>query len=204
MRYVIGLTGGIGSGKTAVSDAFSKLGIAVVDADVASRVVVEPGKPALQAIAAHFGADILQANGSLDRAELRKRVFADPAERKWLESLTHPLIRQEISDGLKNATSPYVILVSPLLVESGQSQLTHRILVVDVPETLQLQRTMARDNNPEAQVKAIMEAQASRQQRLKYADDVLVNDTTLDQLNAKVLALHQQYLEQAKIFGSDT
>lgn len=197
MTYVIGLTGGIGSGKTAVSDLFAALGIAIVDADVAARAVVEPGTPALAAIAEHFGADILQADGNLNRAQLRQRVFADPAERQWLERLTHPLIRAEIARGLSGATSPYVLLVSPLLVESGQSKLTQRVLVVDVPEDLQLQRTMVRDNNPETQVKAIMQAQASRQQRLLYADDVVVNDTTLADLKEKVDQLHQHYLQLA-------
>lgn len=197
MTYVIGLTGGIGSGKTAVSDLFAALGIAIVDADLAARAVVEPGTPALAAIAAHFGADILQADGSLDRAQLRQRVFADPAERQWLERLTHPLIREDIARGLSSATSPYVLLVSPLLVESGQSKLTQRVLVVDVPEDLQLQRTMVRDNNPETQVKAIMQAQASRQQRLLYADDVIVNDSTLADLKTNVARLHQHYLQLA-------
>jgi dephospho-CoA kinase len=168
-----------------------------VDADLAARAVVEPGTPALAAIAAHFGADILQADGSLDRAQLRQRVFADPAERQWLERLTHPLIREDIARGLSSATSPYVLLVSPLLVESGQSKLTQRVLVVDVPEDLQLQRTMVRDNNPETQVKAIMQAQASRQQRLLYADDVIVNDSTLADLKTNVARLHQHYLQLA-------
>lgn len=197
MTYVIGLTGGIGSGKTAVSDHFQTLGICVVDADVAARVVVAKGRPALAAIAEHFGADMLLADGNLDRAKLRAAVFKDPAERRWLEALTHPLIRAEIAAGLENATSPYALLVSPLLVESGQNQLTRRILVVDVPEELQLARTVARDHNSAAQVKAIMAAQASRQQRLQYADDVIVNDGSLAELQAKVEALHSKYLELA-------
>ncbi|GAB3093019.1 dephospho-CoA kinase [Pseudomaricurvus hydrocarbonicus] len=198
MTFVVGVTGGIGSGKTAVSDHFQRLGITVVDADLASRVVVETGRPALAEIAAHFGPEILQADGTLDRAQLRTAIFKDPSERQWLESLLHPLIRQEIASGLKNASSPYAILVSPLLVESGQSQLTQRVLVVDVPEELQLQRTVNRDNNPPEQVKAIMAAQASRQQRLNYADDVIVNDGSLMDLQEKVEALHQQYLTMAK------
>lgn len=195
MTFVIGVTGGIGSGKTAVSDRFAELGIAVVDADVASRVIVEPGRPALAKIAEHFGADILQTDGSLDRAKLRTAVFKDPAERKWLEALTHPLIREEIVSGLRNATSPYALLVSPLLVESGQNQLTQRVLVVDVPEELQLQRTVSRDNNSPDQVKAIMAAQATRQQRLDNADDVIVNDGSLEDLHQQVDTLHQKYLQ---------
>lgn len=194
MTYVIGVTGGIGSGKTAVSDYFAQLGITVVDADVASRVVVEPGRPALAQIAEHFGPQILQADGTLDRAQLRTAIFKDPAERVWLEGLLHPLIRQEIKDGLNNATSPYALLVSPLLVESGQSKFTQRVLVVDVPAELQLQRTVNRDNNSPDQVKAIMAAQASREQRLANADDVIVNDGTLEQLHRQVDALHEMYL----------
>lgn len=197
MTYVIGLTGGIGSGKTAVSDYFAQLGITVVDADVAARVVVEKGRPALTQIAEHFGSHILQPDGTLDRAQLRAEVFKDPAERQWLEGLLHPLIRQEIKDGLHNATSPYALLVSPLLVESGQSKLTQRVLVVDVPKELQLQRTINRDNNSPEQVKAIMAAQASRQQRLASADDVIVNDGTLEQLHQQVDALHVKYLALA-------
>lgn len=198
MTYVIGVTGGIGSGKTAVSDYFAQLGITVVDADVAARVVVERGRPALAQVAEHFGAHILQADGSLDRAQLRAAIFKDPAERQWLEGLLHPLIRQEIKDGLNNATSPYALLVSPLLVESGQHKLTQRVLVVDVPEELQLQRTVNRDSNTPEQVKAIMAAQASRQQRLDSADDVIVNDGTLAQLHQQVDALHLKYLVLSK------
>ncbi len=197
MTYVIGITGGIGSGKTAVSDHFESLGITVVDADVASRTVVEIGTPALASIAEHFGSQLLQTDGSLDRAALRSAIFEDSTQRQWLESLLHPLIREEIVSGLESASSPYAILVSPLLIESGQSQLTERVLVVDVPEALQLKRTVARDSNSEQQVKAIMAAQASRQQRLDSADDVVVNDNTLDHLKAQVEALHQKYLKLA-------
>ena len=197
MTYVIGLTGGIGSGKTAVSDIFQSLGISVVDADLASRVVVEKGRPALAEIAHHFGDDILLADGSLDRAKLRALVFKDPVERRWLERLTHPLIRQEIKAGLDNATSPYTLLVSPLLVESGQSELTDRVLVVDVPEELQLSRTMQRDNNPASQVQSIIKAQASRETRLSYADDVIVNDGSLEDLQVQVETLHRKYLKLA-------
>lgn len=197
MTYVIGITGGIGSGKTAVSDHFESLGITVVDADVASRTVVEIGTSALASIAEHFGSQVLQTDGSLDRAALRSAIFEDSTQRQWLESLLHPLIRAEIVSGLESASSPYAILVSPLLIESGQSQLTERVLVVDVPEALQLKRTVARDSNSEQQVKAIMAAQASRQQRLDSADDVVVNDNTLEHLKAQVEALHQKYLKLA-------
>lgn len=195
---IIGLTGGIGSGKTAVSDHFQSLGITVVDADVIARQVVEPGTAALQAIADRFGADILLEDGNLDRAGLRKIVFADPEQRRWLEQLTHPLIRQSIRDGLNNARSSYALLVSPLLVESGQSELTQRILVVDAPESLQVTRTMERDHNSAAQVEAIIAAQADRQERLKYADDVICNDGSLEQLHKNVQLLHEKYLQLAE------
>lgn len=194
-QFVIGVTGGIGSGKSAVSDRFQALGIAIVDADIASRVVVEPGRPALAAIAEHFGAEAIGDDGGLDRALLRKRVFADPQERKWLEALTHPLINQYLVDELAKAQSPYAILASPLLVETGQSRFCHRILVVDVPVELQVQRTMSRDANDEAQVRAIIAAQASREERLALADDVIVNDQGLDHIDAEVQRLHQVYLE---------
>lgn len=195
---VIGLTGGIGSGKSAATAHFENLGITVVDADIASRTVVEPGKPALAAIEEHFGSDVINEDGSLNRAALRVKVFEDAEERRWLEQLTHPLIREEIEQGLKNATSPYAILASPLLVEAGQHKLTQRVLVIDVPEELQLARTMSRDNNSEAQVKAIMAAQTSRQARRGFADDIIVNDGTLEQLQVEVEKLHQQYLTLAQ------
>jgi dephospho-CoA kinase len=197
-RLVIGITGGIGSGKTAVSDRFKALGVSVVDADVASRVVVEPGGPALAAIAEHFGEDVIQQDGSLNRAELRRRVFADPAERHWLERLTHPLINEHIREELEKAESPYAVLVSPLLAETGQSRFCHRILVVDVPEEVQVRRTMTRDANDEAQVRKIIEAQASREQRLALADDVIVNDGSLEALDEEVARLHEIYSEMAR------
>lgn len=197
-KLVIGITGGIGSGKTAVSDRFQALGITVVDADIAARVVVEPGRPALAAIAEHFGKDAINDDGTLNRAELRKRVFADPAERKWLEQLTHPLINEYLGEELARARSPYAILVSPLLVETGQSRFCQRILVVDVPVELQVQRTMSRDSNDEAQVRAIIKAQASREQRLELADDIIVNDQDLEHVDREVERLHRSYLELAE------
>jgi dephospho-CoA kinase len=196
-QWIVGLTGGIGSGKSAVSERFASLGIRVVDADVASRVVVEPGRPALAAIALHFGADILTADGALDRAALRSKVFADEAERKWLERLLHPRINEYIASELARAESPYAMLAHPLLVETGQTRICDRVLVVDVPESVQVARTMARDKNSEAQVRAIMAAQASREQRLAAADDVIVNDAGLEHLDAEVARLHGLYLELA-------
>ena len=192
--WILGLTGGIGSGKSAAARHFAALGVHVVDADQAARWVVEPGRPALARIAEHFGRAILQADGSLDRAALRQRVFQDEQERRWLERLLHPLIRQEILDKLAQARSPYAILESPLLVETDQHLLVQRILVVDVPEALQLQRGMQRDQASREQIEAIIKAQASREERLRQADDVLVNDRDLDWLKQEVERLHAFYL----------
>ncbi len=192
--WILGLTGGIGSGKTAVADRFASLGVHVVDADQAARWVVEPGRPALQQIVERFGEEVLLQGGELDRTGLRQKVFADPAERQWLEKLLHPLIRAEVARHLALAESPYAIMVSPLLVESGQYRQVGRVLVVDVPELLQIARTTARDQASEEQVRAILNAQAQREERLKHADDVLVNDRDLSWLAAEVERLHRFYL----------
>ncbi|UJJ32445.1 dephospho-CoA kinase [Halopseudomonas maritima] len=193
---IIGLTGGIGSGKTAAANRFAAAhGIHVVDADQKSRVVVEPGRPALAHIVDRFGDAMLLGDGTLNRAALRETVFAAPEQRQWLEQLLHPLIRDEIITDLRSATSPYALLVSPLLVESGQNSLTSRIIVVDVPEAMQLARTVQRDAVPEAQVRAIMQAQAQREERLRHADDVLTNNSDLAALHAQVDALHTRYME---------
>jgi dephospho-CoA kinase len=197
--YVVGVTGGIGSGKTAVSNLFADLGVAVVDADVAQRVVVEKGTPALAKIAEHFGSEILLEDGNLNRPALRKIVFSQDQERGWLERLLHPLIFRELQKKLNQADSDYALLVSPLLIETGQARLTQRILVVDAPEKLRIQRTTARDGNSEAQIRAIMAAQTDRETRLARADDVVVNDGELSALTAKVGDLHKQYCELAKI-----
>lgn len=193
-KMVVGLTGGIGSGKTVVSDMFAKLGVTIVDADICARIVVEKGKPALAAIHEHFGDDVIDKTGELQRAVLRQIIFSQPAEKLWLESLLHPIIFEEILSQLQHATSPYAILVSPLLVETGQTALCNRILVVDAPEALQLSRTMSRDNNSSDQVNAIMASQSSRETRLAHADDVLVNDGDLQALTERVLNLHQHFL----------
>lgn len=198
MTYIVGLTGGIGSGKTAVSDRFSELGIKVVDADVCARIVVEPGKPALRSIVEHFGNDVLNPDGSLDRAKLRQIVFADEPARKWLETQLHPLIFDEMWSQLQSAESPYAILVSPLLIEAGQTALCQRVLVVDVPEDIQLARATARDANSAEQIKAIMATQASRSLRLEKADDVITNDSDLATLQQRVDTVHQQYLALAR------
>ncbi len=198
MRLVVGVTGGIGSGKSAVTERFEDLGIEVVDADLAARVIVEPGREALERIAEHFGEDILLADGSLDRAALRRVVFAEEEERRWLEQLTHPLIGQEILDQLHAASSPYVILSSPLLLETSQGELADMVVVVDVPEEVQLERTMSRDNNDEAQVRRIMAAQLPREKRLERADIVIDNSRSLSELDGVVSELHKEFLLRAE------
>lgn len=192
--WILALTGGIGSGKTAAAERFMAHGIEVVDADHASRWVVEPGQPALAQLAAHFGERVLNADGTLNRAALRELIFADPAERQWVEALLHPLIGAEIEARLARATSPYAIYMAPLVVETGNRRGARRVLVVDVPSELQVQRTLARDGTSEAQVRAILQAQASREQRLAWADDVIVNDRDLAWLHAEVDRLHSFYL----------
>lgn len=196
--FVVGVTGGIGSGKTAATDRFQALGIKVVDADLASRVVVEPGRPALQVIAGHFGPGVIADDGTLNRRALREIVFAQPEERQWLERLTHPLIAQEILHQIQSSTSPYTILASPLLLESGQWRMAQRVLVIDVPEAVQIARTAARDKTDAAGVKAIIAAQMQRQDRLAKADDLIVNDGSLAELHAAVDRLHCRYLELAR------
>jgi len=198
MPLVVGVTGGIGSGKSAVTERFAALGITVVDADVAARIVVEPGGPALAAIAEHFGPEFIQADGKLDRAALRQCVFADEGKRHWLERLTHPLIAREIQRQLAGADSPYTILSSPLLLETGQKELVDRIVVVDVPEELQLQRAARRDANSEEQIRKIIAAQMPRQQRLDYADIVIDNSNSLAELDGIVDELHREFLQRAE------
>ncbi|WP_373097565.1 dephospho-CoA kinase [Zhongshania sp.] len=196
-KFIVGLTGGIGSGKTAASDRFANLGIGIVDADVISREVVELGSPALQKIAAHFGDSHLLGDGQLNRAALRQTIFADPAAKQWLESLLHPLIASETLRQLQSIESAYALFVSPLLVESQQKAMCDRLIVVDVPESLQLSRTMARDYNEQAQVERIIASQATRQTRLDAASDVIDNTLGLPQLDLRVSELHQQFLKLA-------
>jgi dephospho-CoA kinase len=198
MALVVGITGGIGSGKSAVTKLFEQFGITVVDADLVARVVVEPGKPALAAIADHFGSEILQKDGYLDRAALRSRVFSDENERRWLEHLTHPLIGQEIVDQIQASRSLYTILSSPLLLDTAQKALVDCVVVVDAPEDLQLQRTVARDSNEEAQVRRIMAAQMKRADRAEQADIVIDNGGALADLVTQVDELHKEFLLRAE------
>lgn len=189
---IIGLTGGIGSGKTAVSDRFKKLGIHVVDADIAARTIVEPNKPAWDEIKAFFGNGVLLEDQSLNRAWLRQQVFSDNDKRKKLEEITHPKIRDEIIRDLASSTSPYTLLVSPLLIESGQAKLVEKIIIIDVPEAVQVERTCSRDNNDTEQVKRIIAAQLPREQRLTHADWVIDNSQPIDTLDRRIEKLHQE------------
>ena len=193
--YVIGLTGGIGSGKSTVASIFSKLGITVVNADQLARDVVEPGTPALAAIKERFGAAIITNDGSLNRRKLREIVFADKVELDWLEQLTHPLIAELLVKYLNQAKSPYPILESPLLLETGQKELVDRVLVVDLDENSQLNRTTQRDNSSEETIKAIMASQMPRKERLAAADDVVDNSQSQAIVEAQVYELHKQYLK---------
>jgi len=196
---IIGLTGGIGSGKSTIARLFGDLGVHWVDADDVAREVVEPGQPALGQIAGHFGPEVLQADGSLDRAWLRQRVFARPAEREWLEALLHPIIREELIRQLENPTDyplPYVLLVSPLLLETNQKMLVDEVIVVDVPEAVQLERTMARDNNSREQVERIMAAQLGREERRARANAIIDNSRPLHNVELQVCELHNRLLAQ--------
>ncbi|WP_101675870.1 dephospho-CoA kinase [Alloalcanivorax mobilis] len=194
--FVVGLTGGIGSGKSAATDYLGRLGITIVDADLASRVVVAPGSPALAAIADRFG-DVLQSDGSLNRRALRDIVFADEQARRDLEAITHPAIGLELRRQIKASASPYTILVSPLLLEGSQKEMVQRVMVVDVAPELQMARTVVRDEVPESQVEAIMRAQMDRETRLRLADDVVENHGPLEDLHQRLNALHQHYLQLA-------
>ena len=196
--FILGLTGGIGSGKTAASDYLASKGIVVVDADVVAREVVEPGQPALQAIAERYGNDALLPDGRLNRAWLRQKVFAEPQEREWLESQTHPRIREAIIHQLQAATSAYAILVSPLLFESGQYQLTQRTLLIDVSEALQVERASQRDQNDAEQIRRIIAAQMSGADKRAKADDIADNSQDLNHLHQQLDQLHHTYLKLAK------
>lgn len=194
----IGLTGGIGSGKSAASARFEELGVHVVDADVVSREVVNPGMPALAQIAEHFGHDILEANGTLNRAKLRKIIFADKEAKRWLEELLHPIIRNEIIKQLQQARSPYSILVSPLLFETDQHKLCTRSLLIDAPEILQIERASRRDATNEADIRRIIASQMSREIKQQKANDIILNDGDEAHLRAMVDSQHQMYLELAR------
>lgn len=197
MGYIVALTGGIGSGKSTVADAFSRLGVTIIDADIIARQVVEPGTPALRAIAEHFGHDIISPDGTLNRRLLRERIFSHPEEKAWLNALLHPLIQQETQKQISQATSPYVLWVVPLLVENKLHDKADRVLLVDVSVATQIQRTIARDNVGREHAEQILAAQATREARLAVADDVIDNNGAPDAIASDVARLHQFYLAQA-------
>lgn len=195
----VGLTGGIASGKSLVSGMFEELGIPVIDADVVAREVVKPGTAGLQALVEHFGGGILTAEGELDRAELRGIVFSDPKERRFLDATLHPLIRrrsEELAANLARQAHACVIHAIPLLVETGQQARFSRIIVVDVPASMQLARLLARDGSSIEQAQAILDSQASRAERLAVADDVIDNSGSILQTRAQVEAVHQRLQQQ--------
>jgi dephospho-CoA kinase len=194
-RLVIGLTGGIGTGKSAVSDRFSALGIVVADADVAARAVVAKGTPQLARIKDYFGAEILLPTGDLDRAQLRSRIFGDVTARRWLEALTHRPIMEMLTKELESAQSPYALLV--LSAGTGKSPLIDRSLVVDASKEVQRKRVQSRDGSSLEIINNIIAAQPSRETRIALADDVIENNSTPEALDAKVYALHKTYLELA-------
>ncbi|HFQ5212824.1 TPA: dephospho-CoA kinase [Vibrio vulnificus] len=199
MALVIGLTGGIASGKTTVANLFQQhFAIDIVDADIVARQVVAPGSAGLATIVDHFGADILTREGELDRGQLRQRIFAHAEEKQWLNALLHPMIRRKMIEDLAQVSSPYALLVVPLLVENQLQTLCDRVLVVDVEEKTQLQRTMDRDGVDEQQVRAILKAQASRHERLAFADDVIKNESKDQDLLQQITDLHQKYLAMSK------
>lgn len=198
MTYKVALTGGIASGKTAVSDMFAQLGVTVIDADLIAREVVAKGSGALQTIVEHFGDEVLTESAELDRQKLRTMVFSDEQQRLWLNNLLHPLIRKEINQRQQLSQSTYSVSVIPLLFESGQYQEYDRVLLVDCPAEMQLKRLMARDNSSKQQAQAILDKQAAREQRLSIADDVIVNDSDLHSLKQSVIKLDNQYRQLAR------
>lgn len=196
--FVVGLTGGIGSGKSTVADAFAAMGVPVIDTDAIARDLTAPGGAALDAIRTIFGEAVMQADGTLDRATLRRRVFADAAARHRLEAILHPAIRQRVEQALARLTAPYGLVVIPLLVETGAYRdMLQRTLVVDCPEEMQVTRVMARSGLVRDEVMAILAAQATRAERLADADDVILNTASPDVLRAEVASLHQRYLRLA-------
>ncbi|OOF49174.1 dephospho-CoA kinase [Rodentibacter genomosp. 1] len=202
MTYIVGLTGGIGSGKSTITHLFSDLGVPIVDADIIAREVVEKGSPLLEQIVGHFGEAVLLENGELNRAALRQQVFANEAEKNWLDGLLHPAIREAMLEQLSAQTAPYTLFVVPLLIENNLTELCQRILVIDVPPQTQLTRAMKRDQNNLEQIQRIMNAQVSRTERLKWATEIINNDKDLAEnlphLKQKVLELHRFYLQQAE------
>ncbi len=201
MSYVVGLTGGIGSGKSTIAYLFAALGVPIVDADIVAREVVAIGMPALKVIAEHFGNEILLPTGALNRPLLRQKIFENPHEKAWLNELLHPIIRQECVAQLATVKAPYVLFVVPLLIENGLDSLCQSLLVVDVSEETQLTRTCQRDHQSEQLIKKIIASQITREERLKWATEIIENNIDLDEnfchLAKEVLGLHHLYLSKS-------
>ncbi len=204
MAIIIGLSGGIASGKTTVANLFNEhFNIDIVDADIVAREVVALGSDGLKQITEHFGEPILLEDGTLNRSKLRELIFSDPKEKQWLNDLLHPMIRDKIDSDLSKITSPYGLLVVPLLVENQMQGMADRVLIVDVPAEVQIERTMSRDNVSREQVTSILRSQASREQRLAVADDVIKNHTKNQELLPQITDLHQKYLAISAVDGSE-
>ncbi|KAA8667512.1 dephospho-CoA kinase [Vibrio gigantis] len=204
MAIIIGLSGGIASGKTTVANLFNEhFGIDIVDADIVAREVVALGSDGLKQITEHFGESILLEDGTLNRSRLRELIFSNPKEKQWLNDLLHPMIRDKIDSDLSKITSPYGLLVAPLLVENQMQGMANRVLIVDVPAEVQIERTMNRDNVSREQVASILKSQASREQRLAVADDVIKNHTKNQELLPQITDLHQKYLAISAVDGSE-
>ncbi|MEZ8660469.1 dephospho-CoA kinase [Vibrio cyclitrophicus] len=204
MATIIGLSGGIASGKTTVANLFNEhFNIDIVDADIVAREVVALGSEGLKQITAHFGEAILLEDGTLNRSKLRELIFSDPKQKMWLNDLLHPMIRNKIDSDLSKVTSPYALLVAPLLIENHMQGMADRVLIVDVPVEVQIERTMNRDNVSREQVASILKSQTSREQRLAVADDVIKNHTKNQELLPQITDLHQKYLAISTVDGSE-
>lgn len=202
MSYIVALSGGIASGKSTIAHLFAQLGVPIIDADIIARQVVEVGTPALEQITQHFSQEILLENGELDRSQLREIIFNNDHERLWLNNLLHPIIAQETQKQFAKQTKPYVIWVVPLLIENNLHQLADRILMIDIPEALQLERLINRDRISESLAKKMIATQVCSTDRLAFADDIIVNDGDLVSLKIQVDNLHKQYLHNLKVKNS--
>lgn len=199
MPYIVALSGGIASGKSTIANLFAQLGVPIIDADVIARQVVEIGTDAYKVIVKHFSQEILLPNNEIDRSQLRDIIFNNDHERLWLNNLLHPIIQEQTQIQIAQQTAAYVIWVVPLLVENNLYNLSDRVLMVDTPEQLQLERLIQRDNIDESLAKKMISSQISSQKRLTYADDIIVNNGDLTSLTAQVNKLHQQYLNNFNI-----